>query len=155
LGHLAVQYAKAAGLDTIAVSHSPDKDQLVRSLGADEVVRDGAGLLRAGGADIVLSTSNSTDAMVDSIQGLRPDGRLVTMGADVKPLSVSLNDLIFRRLKIIGSQQNGPEYLYEALDFVAKGKVRVIAETYTLDEINRAYDRVESGTARFRAVVVQ
>jgi D-arabinose 1-dehydrogenase-like Zn-dependent alcohol dehydrogenase len=71
LGHLAVQYAKAAGFDTIAVSHSPDKDQLIRSLGADEVVRDGAGLLRAGGADIVLSTSNSTDAMVDSMQGLR------------------------------------------------------------------------------------
>jgi D-arabinose 1-dehydrogenase-like Zn-dependent alcohol dehydrogenase len=93
--------------------------------------------------------------MVDSIQGLRPDGRLVTMGADVKPLSVSLNDLIFRRLKIIGSQQNGPEYLDEALDFVAKGKVKVIAETYTLDEINRAYDRVETGKARFRAVVVQ
>ena len=155
LGHLAVQYAKAAGFDTIAVSHSPDKDQLVRSLGADEVVRDGAGLLRAGGADIVLSTSNSTDAMVDSIQGLRPDGRLVTMGADVKPLSVSLNDLIFRRIKIIGSQQNGSEYLYEALDFVAKGKVKVIAETYKLDEINRAYDRVETGKARFRAVVVQ
>ena len=93
--------------------------------------------------------------MVDSIQGLRPDGRLVTMGADVKPLSVSLNDLIFRRLKIIGSQQNGPEYLYEALDFVAKGKVKVIAETHKLDEINRAYDRVETGKARFRAVVVQ
>jgi len=155
LGHLAVQYAKAAGFDTIAISRSPDKDAAIRSLGADEIVRDGAGLLRVGGADIVLSTSNSTDAMVDSIQGLRPDGRLVIMGADVKPLSVSLLDLIFRRVKIIGSQQNGPEYLYEALDFVAKGKVKVIAETYKLDEINRAYDRVETGKVRFRAVVVQ
>jgi alcohol dehydrogenase len=155
LGHLAVQYAKAAGFVTIAVSHSPEKDALIRSLGADEVVRDGAGLLRAGGADIVLSTSNSTDAMVDSIQGLRPDGRLVTMGADVKPLIISLTDLIMRRIKIIGSQQNGPEYLYEALDFVARGKVKVIAETYKLDEINRAYDRVEKGQARFRAVIVQ
>ena len=27
LGHLAVQYAKAAGFETIAVSHSPDKDE--------------------------------------------------------------------------------------------------------------------------------
>jgi D-arabinose 1-dehydrogenase-like Zn-dependent alcohol dehydrogenase len=35
LVHLAVQYAKAAGFDTIAISHSPDKDQLIRSLGAD------------------------------------------------------------------------------------------------------------------------
>ena len=86
LGHLAVQYAKAAGFRTIAVSHSPDKDRLIRELGADEVVRDGTGLAGAGGADIVLGTSNSMDAMADSIRGLRPDGRLVIMGAEAKPL---------------------------------------------------------------------
>jgi D-arabinose 1-dehydrogenase-like Zn-dependent alcohol dehydrogenase len=44
LGHLAVQYAKAAGFTTIAVSHSPDKDKMIRELGADEIVRDGKGL---------------------------------------------------------------------------------------------------------------
>jgi alcohol dehydrogenase len=27
LGHLAVQYAKAAGFETLAISHSPDKDK--------------------------------------------------------------------------------------------------------------------------------
>jgi alcohol dehydrogenase len=58
------------------------------------------------------------------------------------------------RIKIIGSQQNGREYLYEALDYVAKGKVRVIAETYKLDEISRAYERVAEGKVRFRAVIV-
>lgn len=116
LGHLALQFAKAAGFETIAVSHSPDKDKMIRDLGADEVVRDGKGLAPPGGADVILSTSNSTKSMVDSIQGLRPDGRLVTMGADAEPLSVSLLDLISKRIQIIGSQQNGPEYLYEALD---------------------------------------
>jgi alcohol dehydrogenase len=35
LGHLAVQYAKAAGFETIAVSHSSDKDKMIRDLGAD------------------------------------------------------------------------------------------------------------------------
>ncbi len=94
LGHLAVQYAKAAGFDTIAISHSPDKDKMIRELGADEIVRDGKGLAAAGGADIVLSTTNSTKAMVDSIQGLRPDGRIVTMGADAEPISLSVMDLL-------------------------------------------------------------
>jgi alcohol dehydrogenase len=60
--------------------------------------------------------------MADSIQGLRPDGRLVTMGADAEPLLVSLTDLIMKRIRVIGSQQNSPEHLYEALDFVAKGE---------------------------------
>ena len=106
-----------------------------------------------GGADVILSTSNSTKSMVDSIQGLRPDGRLVTMGADAEPLSISLTDLISKRIRIIGSQQNGPEYLYEALDFVAQGKVKTIVETYPLTEAPKAYQRVVDGKARFRAVL--
>ena len=153
LGHLALQYAKAAGFHTIAVSHSPDKDQLIRDLGADEIVRDGKSLAGAGGADIVLGTSNSMDATADSIQGLRPDGRLVVMGVEAKPLMVSPFDLLMKRIKIIGSQQNGREYLYEALAIAASGKVRVVTETYRLDEITKAYERVEKGQVRFRAVV--
>jgi alcohol dehydrogenase len=153
LGHLALQYSKAAGFETVAVSQSQDKDKLARQLGADEVVRDGQGLANVGGADVVLGTSNSVDAMAATIQGLRPDGRLVVMGFEPKPLPVSPWDLIMRRIRVLGSQQNGPEYLYEALDYAAKGKVKVIAETYNLDEIDRAYERVASGQVRFRAVI--
>ena len=153
LGHLAVQYAKGAGFDTIAISHSPDKDKMIRELGADEIVRDGKGLAAAGGADIILSTTNSTKSMVDSIQGLRPDGRIVTMGADAEPIPLSIMELLTKRIQVIGSQQNGPEYLYEALDFVARGKVKTIAETYPLAEAVKAYQRVAEGKARFRAVL--
>jgi alcohol dehydrogenase len=145
---------RPAGFETIAVSHSPDKDKFVRELGADEVVRDGKGLAAAGGVDVVLATGNSVDAMADAIAGLRPDGRLVLMGFEAKPLPVSPGDLIMRRLKIVGSQQNGREYLFEALDYAAKGKVKVVAETFSLNEINRAYDRVAEGKVRFRAVIV-
>ena len=154
LGHLAVQYAKAAGFETVAVSHSPDKDRLIRELGADEIVRDGKGLAAAGGADVVLATGNSNAAMADAIQGMRPDGRLVVMGFEATPLPVSPAELIMRRIRIIGSQQNGREYLYEALDYAAKGKVKVIAETYRLADVNRAYNRVAEGKVRFRAVIV-
>jgi len=87
-----------------AVSHSPDKAKLIRDLGADEIVRDGKSLAAAGGADVILSTSNSTKAMVDSIQELRPDGRLITMGADAEPLTISLMDLISKRIRVIGMQ---------------------------------------------------
>jgi alcohol dehydrogenase len=153
LGHLAVQYAKAAGFETIAISRSPDKDKMIRELGANEILRDGQGLAKAGGADVVLGTSNSVDAMADTIQGLRPDGRLVLMGFEAKPLAVHPADLIMRRISVIGSQQNGPDYLYEALDYAAKGKVKVIIETYPLNEVAKAYDRVVEGKVRFRAVI--
>ena len=76
------------------------------------------------------------------------------MGFEAKPLPVSPRDLIMRRIKIVGSQQNGREYLYEALDYAANGKVKVMAERYPLAEVNKAYDRVAEGKVRFRAVIV-
>lgn len=153
LGHLAVQYAKAAGFYTIAVSHSPDKDGLIKELGADQIVRNGQGLLDAGGADVVLGTGNSTEAMTDAIKGLRPDGRLVAMGFEAKPLMISPSDLIMKRIKVIGSQQNNREFLYEALQFAAAGKVKVMCEVFPFDKIQEAYEKVEQGKVRFRAVV--
>jgi alcohol dehydrogenase len=63
------------------------------------------------------------------------------MGVGHEPLSYT-PELMFKRVRLIGPLQNGPEYLYEALDIAAKGKVEVIAETHRLDEITKAYDRV-------------
>jgi D-arabinose 1-dehydrogenase-like Zn-dependent alcohol dehydrogenase len=54
-------------------------------------------LANAGGADVILGTSNSVDAMADSIAGLRPDGRLILMGFENKSLPVHPADLIMRR----------------------------------------------------------
>jgi D-arabinose 1-dehydrogenase-like Zn-dependent alcohol dehydrogenase len=153
LGHLALQYAKAAGFTTIAVTHSKDKEKMLRELGADEVVSDGAGLARAGGADVILSTSNSFAAATDSIQALRPDGRVVMMGVGGQSFTVPTS-ILWIRGRILGSSQNDPDHLYEALDWAARGKVKVVAETYPLADIARAYDRVKAGEVRFRAVIV-
>ncbi len=154
LGHMAVQYSKAAGFETIAITHSKDKEELAHKLGADIVVSDAQGLKEAGGADVVLATSNSYKAASDTLKGLRPDGRLMLIGVSVEPFNIpSPAELILYRLQIIGSQQNGREYLYEALDYVAKGKVKVMAETFPLDDIADAYERVANGKVRFRAVV--
>jgi alcohol dehydrogenase len=77
---------------------------------------------------------------------------MVLMGISAGPLVVT-SEIIENRCRIIGSMQNGQEYLYEALDYVAKVKVKVIAETYSLDYIALAYQKVASGNVRFRAVI--
>jgi hypothetical protein len=79
--------------------------------------------------------------------------KLASMGADAEPLAVSLMDLIGKRIQVICSTQNGREYLYEALDVAAKGKVKVMAETYLLADAPKAYKRVAEGKPRFRAVL--
>jgi dehydrogenase len=154
LGHLALQYSKAAGFETIAITHSKDKEELARKLGADVVVSDGQGLRGAGGADVILATSNSYKAAADTLRGLRPDGRLMFIGGSDESFTIpSPGEFLMNRHQIIGSNQNGREYLYEALDYVAKGKVKVMAETFSLDDIADAYEKVANGKVRFRAVI--
>jgi alcohol dehydrogenase len=154
LGHLALQYSKAAGFETIAITHSKDKEELAHKLGADIVVSDGQRLREAGGADIILATSNSYKAAADTLRGLRPDGRLMFIGGSDESFTIpSPGEFLANRHQIIGSQQNGREYLYEALDYVAKGRVKVMAETFPLDDIADAYEKVANGKVRFRAVI--
>ncbi|OKI01464.1 alcohol dehydrogenase [Streptomyces sp. CB02923] len=155
LGHLALQFSRAGGFETVAVTRSPDKHDLARRLGADHVVGDGSGLRDLGGADVVLVTGTSYRAASDALQGLRVDGRLVlatidpvdsfTIGPDVP--------LWARRQRVIGASHDGPQLLAEALQFVAAGKVAPVVETFPAERINEAVDRVEEGSARFRAVV--
>jgi D-arabinose 1-dehydrogenase-like Zn-dependent alcohol dehydrogenase len=153
LGHLALQYAKAAGFETVAVTHSRDKEKTLRELGADHVVSDGAGLAKVGGADVILATSNSFEATSDTIQALRPDGRVVLMGVGGQSITIPTS-IMWVRGRVLGSSQNDPDHLYEALDWVARGKVKVVTETYKLDDIARAYDRVKAGQVRYRAVIL-
>ena len=144
---MAVQYSKAAGFYTLAITHSKDKEDLASKLGADLIVSNGERLNEARGADVILATSNSYKAASESLKGLRPDGRMVLMGFSTEPLIVT-SEIIGNRSRIIGSTQNSQEYLYEALDYVAKGKVKVIAETYPLHDIARAYENVAAGNVR-------
>jgi D-arabinose 1-dehydrogenase-like Zn-dependent alcohol dehydrogenase len=158
LGHLAVQYAKAAGHTVIAVTRSVDKRKLAIDLGADEVFGNGERLKQAGGADIILSTTNSYSVAVDAMSGLRPEGRLVIMGVQeedmVLPEKLVFPQMIVNRQKIIASQHNGREVQHEALQIAAAGKVKVMTEEYKFTEVGRAVERVAEGKTRFRAVLV-
>src|SRR5215216_5544319 len=166
LGHLGIQYSKAAGFETIAVTHSKDKEELAYKLGANSVVSDGEGLLKqqgqqgdsssdgGGGADVILATSNSYKATADAIKALRPDGRVILMGVSSSTETLTVPpEILFKRGRIIGSTQNDREHLYEALNYVAKGKVKVMTEIFPLEEISNAYDKVANGNVRFKAVI--
>lgn len=153
LGHLAIQYAKAAGYHVTAVTHSPDKADFARQLGADEVVFDGAGLKEAGGADLIMHTSSNHAAVASAMEGLRPWGKVVMMGIATDELTLPALPLVANSYQIIGSAHNTFEHLVEALDLVARGVVTPMVEVFTKDQVEEAHARAESGEVRFKAVV--
>lgn len=155
---MAVQYAKAAGFETIAVTHTKNKEALVRDVGADHVVFDGDGLKAAGGADVILAPGNSYEQVTDAFKGLTQWGRLVVMGVVFDSLTIPNmgsggGELIMNSQRIIGSAHEGLQYLAEALDYAGQGKVKPMVEVFAKEQVAEAYDRIASGKVRFCAVV--
>ena len=157
LGHLALQFSKALGLETVAITGQADKKKELAELGADHVILagddPGKSLRDAGGADIVLSTTNSGRQVASTFGGMRPGGRLINMGLPDAAIAIDPMALMFGQRQLRGSTQDERSDLREALLLVARGKVKPILETYPLDRVNDARERLESGKVRYRAVL--
>lgn len=157
LGHLALQFAKAVGLETVAITGQANKQKELTELGADAVIiagdDPGKALRDAGGADIVLSTTNSAKQVSSTFNGLRPGGRFINMGVPETAIAIDPMVLMFGQRQLRGSSQDERSDLFEALQLVASGKVKPVIETYPLARINDARERLESGKVRYRAVV--
>lgn len=157
LGHLAVQFAKAVGLETIAITGQENKKKELLALGADAVIISGddpgKALSGAGGADVILSTTNSATQIAAAFAGLRPGGRFVNMGVPDGLIQINPMVLMFGQRQLRGSSQDERSDLFEALSLVAAGKVKPTVETYPLAKVNEVRERLEAGKVRYRAVL--
>ena len=157
LGHMAVQFASALGLETIVLTNSPDKLAYARTLGAADGILagddPGRALADAGGADIVLATTTSAAQVSSVLSGLRYAGRLVTMGVTGPLTFGDLTTLLFKQCSIRGATHNSRADLVEALDLIAAGKVTPRIEAYPFEKINDVRERVEQGSVRYRAAI--
>jgi D-arabinose 1-dehydrogenase-like Zn-dependent alcohol dehydrogenase len=158
LGHLAVQVAKAMGHEVVAITGTPAKRDEALALGADEVlvVKEHAGqeLLAMGGADVVLSTSNGMKQNSQVIEGLRPEGRLVTMAVGEGKVEVDPLIALSRQITVTGSMQDEREDLVDVLQLAAEGRVKPRLETYPLAEVNDLMERQAAGQVRYRGVLL-
>ncbi|AKU95295.1 Alcohol dehydrogenase [Labilithrix luteola] len=157
LGHLAIQLSRALGLETFAITGQSDKRAELLALGADEVLvtddHPGKVLERAGGADIVISTTNSAKQIGSIFDALRPRGRLINTGVADGPIMIdSLTSMLGHR-EFRGVVPDRRSHLREVLDLAAKGKVKPTIEVYPLAQANAVRDRLEAGKVRYRAVL--
>ena len=159
LGHLAVQFASKMGFDTVAIARGKDKGNLARDLGArlyiDSETQDAAKDLAAlGGAKVILSTVTSAKAMTPLIDGLGIDGTLVVVGASPEPIEVNPFHIILGRRGVKGWPSGTSVDSEDTLRFSALTGVELMIETYPLTRAVEAYERMLSGKARFRVVLV-
>jgi D-arabinose 1-dehydrogenase-like Zn-dependent alcohol dehydrogenase len=157
LGHMALQLSKALGLETLAITGQADKRAELMGFGADEVLQSGddpgAALQAAGGADVILSTTNSARQISTAFAGLRPQGRFVNMGVPDGPLVINPMQLLFGQRQLRGSSQDERSDLFETLTLAAAGKIKPKIELYPLARANEVRDRLQAGKVRYRAVL--
>ena len=158
LGHLALQYAARMGFRTVALSHGADKEALARELGAHEYVdtqKVGAaeGLKRLGGADLVLATAPHSAAIASTIDGLKPRGKLLIVGAALEPLQLSVLSLLSGKT-IAGWPSGSAIDSEETMKFSTLTGVRARIEKFPLEKAEEAFGKVMSNRVRFRAVLV-
>ncbi len=157
LGHMALQFASKWGCEVHAFTTSDSKEAEARQLGAHYVhnTRADGGLKKlAGSLDLIISTINvplDTPALIDT---LAPQGRLHVVGAVLKPLEVPAFSLISGQKSISGSPTGSPSALDKMLAFAARHGVAPITETFPMAKVNDALDRLRSGKARYRIVLV-
>jgi D-arabinose 1-dehydrogenase-like Zn-dependent alcohol dehydrogenase len=159
LGHLAVQFARQSGFRVAAIGRGKDKEELARKLGAHIYIDSAAGdpnteLQKLGGAKVIMATAPDSAAMSKLVGGLSPDGTLLAIGASSDPLSISPVQLIGKRLAIQGWPAGTAKDSEETLNFCALTGVRPMIEEFPLADAAKAYDRMITGKARFRAVLV-
>lgn len=158
LGHLALQYAARMGFRTVALSRGAEKEELARQLGAHEyidskVVSAAEGLQKIGGADLILATAPSAEAIASAVNGLKPRGKLLIVAAAHEPFSVSALPLLSGK-SIAGWPSGSAIDSEDALAFSVLTGVRPRIETFPLDRAEEAYTRVIENKVRFRAVLV-
>jgi D-arabinose 1-dehydrogenase-like Zn-dependent alcohol dehydrogenase len=159
LGHLAVQFARRMGFHTVAIARGKDKEKLALELGAhryiDSETEDTAKVLTGiGGAKVILSTITSGKAMTPLVNGLGAYGKLLVVGVSREPIEATPLQLINGTKQVAGWPSGVAADSEDTLRFSALQGIKPMIETYPLDKAQEGYDRMMSGKARFRVVLV-
>lgn len=158
LGHLGVQYASKGGFETVAISHSPEKEDYARELGADHFIDSSSEdvaekLNELGGAKAILATAPVSESIEEAIPGLGSDGELVTLGVPDQSVEVNVGDLLDTRGSVSGFSTGHARDSQDTLEFSELKDIEPKTEIYSLEEYEKAYRNMMDGNVRFRAVL--
>lgn len=159
LGHLAVQYAKAMGLNVIAVDIDDAKLDLAKRLGASHAVNarthDPAAFVKkeVGGAQGVLVTAVSPKAFEQALLMVGRGGTVSLNGLPPGDFPLSIFDTVLNGVTVRGSIVGTRLDLQEALDFAGNGKVKATIATERLEHINDVFARMHKGDIQGRIVI--
>jgi alcohol dehydrogenase, propanol-preferring len=159
LGHIAVQYATAMGLNVIAVDIFDDKLALAREMGAAATINarttDPVAEVKAlcGGAQGVLVTAVSPHAFSQALGMLAKRGTMTLVGLPPGSFELDIFNTVLMRKTIRGSIVGTRMDLAECLQFAGDGKIKVHYSVEPLEAINDIFSRMRESRIDGRVVM--
>ncbi|RDU54703.1 alcohol dehydrogenase AdhP [Helicobacter sp. MIT 01-3238] len=163
LGHLAVQYAKAMGLNVAAIDVSDDKLELAKKYGAEVVANAKTlgeeGTIKKiieetnGGTHGVLVTAVHPIAFKQALGVVRRGGTVAMNGLPPGEFPVNIFDMILNGVTIRGSIVGTRLDLQEAIRFAEEQKVHAHVAPAKLEDINDIFARMKQGKIDGRMVL--
>jgi uncharacterized zinc-type alcohol dehydrogenase-like protein len=156
LGHMAVKLATGLGAHVTVMSRTRDKKADALALGADQLLvsTDPVAMMQAAnGFDLIFDTVPNKHDLTPYLPLLDVDGTLVIVGL-IGPLNeMSSVPLLLGRRRVAGSPIGGIRETQELLDFCARKNILPERETIRMDQINKAFERMERSDVRYRFVI--
>lgn len=156
LGHMGVKIAAAMGADVTVISTSDNKEEDAKRLGATSFInsRNADSMKAAAGSfDFILNTVSAQHDYNEYLGLLKPNGKMVLVGAPPEPTPVSAFALIMGRRSLAGSLIGGIAETQEMLDFCSKHNITSDIEMIKMDQINEAYERILKSDVKYRFVI--
>jgi len=158
LGHLAVQFGQALGVEIVAIDISEEKLALARSLGASATINAAAHdaikeLRNRGGVHVALVTSAARASYDTAFYCLRPTGTLVMVGLPAEPICFPPILMAAGEIRILASTVGTRQDLREVLAMAAAGKVRCQVASRPLADANEALNQLRRGQVSGRLVL--
>ncbi|GME72807.1 unnamed protein product [[Candida] boidinii] len=162
LGSLAIQYATAMGLRVIGIDGGEEKGAFCKSLGAEAFVdftktKDIVKAIQEatnGGPHGVINVSVSDAAISQSVEYVRPLGKVVLVGLPAHSVVKSpVFEHVVKSIEIRGSYVGNRLDTAEAIDFFRRGLVKATIKIIGLSELPKVYELMEQGAIIGRYVV--
>ena len=161
LGQLATQYAKAMGLNVVAVDINDKTLEVCKAQGADAIFNSKTDTdyvskikdLTKGGVHAAAVFSNAQIAYTNAPKLIRVGGLLMVIGIAPEPLKMSTFDLAIGTYRIKSDSTGIPQRMKKAVDFSVNHHIKPEVQLRKLEELGDMIDEMRAGTATKRMAV--
>ncbi|RMD42408.1 hypothetical protein DV735_g2742, partial [Chaetothyriales sp. CBS 134920] len=164
LGALAQQYAKAMGLQVIAIDTGEEKKKLSEDMGASafidfakssDIIKDVRAATKDGlGPHAVILVAVNEKPFQQAAEYVRPRGTVIVIGlpagASIKaPVFESVLKMVRIQASYVGNRQDSEE----AIDFFRRGLIKAPIKVVPLSDLPKVYELLEAGKVAGRYVL--